>query len=270
MAFDKTQPYATVNTDAGRIYYLQSGVLYNSSDLSAAATPPAPVDADANSNVVLFNSQLLSKVNKTSARVTPSATANLMLMGNVNHTGASIGASDLIMDSEHPALGSFYAVKLTFSNYDTSAVLTIDGAVAGPCPTHVTTAGNTITWTTVTFNGGSASVAIPAATTGPGGDVIPGIVISDICIFSSIARTDTPGRPPLIRCRAHVLANAVVYTMGGGGPTGNAQLLSNASINPYLQYGAYNFADTLAHLQTATSTVLEPNALMLMTGVQPY
>lgn len=44
MAFDKTQPYATVNTDAGNIYYLQSGVFYNSFDLSVAISPPAPID----------------------------------------------------------------------------------------------------------------------------------------------------------------------------------------------------------------------------------
>lgn len=39
MAFDKTQPFSTVNTDAGKIYYLQAGVLYNSFDLSVASSP---------------------------------------------------------------------------------------------------------------------------------------------------------------------------------------------------------------------------------------
>jgi hypothetical protein len=45
MAFDKTQPYATVNTDAGNIYYLQGGVFYQSWNLAAVSSPPAPVDA---------------------------------------------------------------------------------------------------------------------------------------------------------------------------------------------------------------------------------
>lgn len=44
MAFNAAQPYATVTTDAGYIYYLQGGVYYRSYDLSAAASPPAPLD----------------------------------------------------------------------------------------------------------------------------------------------------------------------------------------------------------------------------------
>lgn len=43
MAFDKTQPYATVNTNAGNIYYMQNGVLYNAFDLSMAESQSAPV-----------------------------------------------------------------------------------------------------------------------------------------------------------------------------------------------------------------------------------
>lgn len=54
MAFDKTQPYATVNTDAGNIYYLQGGTFYNWYDLSVAASPPAPVDTAPNNGVPKF------------------------------------------------------------------------------------------------------------------------------------------------------------------------------------------------------------------------
>src|ERR1700741_4278093 len=122
---------------------------------------------------------VLTKVNKSYAEIKPSCVAGIMLMGNVNHTGASIGASDLIMESEFPALGAYSGVRVRVSNYDTSAVMTIDGLCVAACPTHISTAGNTLTWVDGYFGGvlisGANPLLVPKATVGPGGDTIPGI-----------------------------------------------------------------------------------------------
>jgi hypothetical protein len=118
MAFDKTQPYATVNTNAGNIYYMQNGVLYNAFDLSMAESQSTPV-SDSRSGVLpplvngavpMYMTTMMYGEDKASnsVRVTKAASTLLIItplvdtLGpkpNVDVTLGTIGQAGDIIDS---------------------------------------------------------------------------------------------------------------------------------------------------------------------------
>lgn len=220
-------------------------------------------DTSATTAEISIDSDPLVTIGTIQTDTAASPAAEIMLLGNENFAAVSLGASDFIMDLQVPAIGAFYGVKLKYANYDTTAVMTIDGAKVAACPTHTTTAGNTLTWSAFVTSGGLQTLTVPQAKTGPGGRIIPGILITDYVAVTSIPRTDTVGAPFLLRVRSHVLANAKVYTAGGA----YALPLNNAAYNPGLLYSNYNFNDTLANLTTATSGTLNPSGPMEPVGV---
>lgn len=187
-----------------------------------------------------------------------SPAAGFMLLGNENFAAVTL-ASETIMDMQVPAISDFYAVRLKYANYNTAGTMTVDGAKVAPCPTHKTTAGNTLAWTGFVTFGGSQTGVVPQASIGPSGRIVPGVLLSDYVFVHSIARTDVVGAPFLLRIRSHLVAGAVVYTAGGV----HSLPLNNAAFNPGLVYSNFNNAGgTLAQLTSNTFTTGDPSGAM--------
>ena len=178
------------------------------------------------------------------------------LFGTENNSGQTVGASDVIMDAQIPAMAPFYGVKLVYANYNTAAAMTMDGAKVAPTAVDLTAAGNTLSWSSFVTFSGSQTATVPQAKTGAGGQIVPGIAVSDFVPVTSIARTDVVGAPYLLRVRSHVLANSIAFSIGGT----HGATLNAASFNPGLKYANYNPVDTLANLTTNVSSTLSPSS----------
>lgn len=73
-SFNPSQPYASVTTDAGLIYYYQGGTYYQSYNLQPLAAPPAPIDFTS----PLSQDLIFSTVPVTSAvNLSPSTASNV-------------------------------------------------------------------------------------------------------------------------------------------------------------------------------------------------
>jgi hypothetical protein len=89
---------------------------------------------------------------------------------------------------------------------------------------HILSTGAEITWTSITFNG-STSGTVPQAATGPGSQIIPGMLVSDLIPLLPTARSDGGARG-LIRVR-------VLVDGGGGGVTATVLIAPGATMAAY-------------------------------------
>src|SRR6185437_5130070 len=126
-----------------------------------------------------------------------------------NSTVTGDATNGILINVQLPALAPFYAVKLVYLNYDTTATQNYDGAYVTAAPKSLQSGNNSVlfTWVPVTVNG-SASFSVPIATTGAGGQIIPGIMITDFVPVTWTPRIDTVGAPPLLRVASHIVPSA--------------------------------------------------------------
>jgi hypothetical protein len=168
MAFDRTQPYATVNTDAGNIYYLQSGIYYNSYNLSVAASPPAPVDGPGPS---LPFSGLARKLNTVLTAGPPGNTTGLHGSGCISNTTPANSTNTISIKREMEAdfdevriiIGgweitnnSLAGIKAIVSTTETAAIDTADNSfrpiVGGTKFNAVRAASDLYGWNNLTWS----------------------------------------------------------------------------------------------------------------------
>jgi hypothetical protein len=108
---------------------------------------------------------------------------------------------------QHFSEGGFRCVRLTVRNYG-AAPLDLTTMKCAPAATHLHN-GSGLGWIQVTFNGGSITATIPAAT-GTGVNTVPGLLVSDVIYVKSLARTDFPTYKPLLHTRTVLAAAATV------------------------------------------------------------
>ena len=124
----------------------------------------------------------------------PSVGGALRMFG---HSSNSAGAGYTFL-LEAQALAPFYGYQGIYINYGTSQ--TISAAKTALTPTALNN-GTGLTWGAVTFGG--ASSGSQSAGSGSGQNVIPSILVSDRIIAPSLARTDYPGRNPMVQFRSY-------------------------------------------------------------------
>lgn len=167
-------------------------------------------------------------------------------------TGAGTGIGKII-DTQHPALGDFYGVRLVYANYDITAPMVINKAKVAAAPRHLTPTGNSLTWSSQVTFGGSLTGSVPIATAGVGAspqNVIPGVLVSDFIGVAPVARLDG-GTNKLLRVRTHINDNSFPLVASFV----SAQAWDGAAAINGLQYASYSFADTAANLETNTASV---------------
>lgn len=168
-------------------------------------------------------------------------------------TQAGDATNGVIFNTQLPALGKFYGVKLIYENYDTANTQNWDGVKVAPAPASISGGNNTLTFTGYVTVNGSQSFSVPVATTGAGGQLIPGVVVTDFIQVTSIARTDTVGAPPILRVASHIVpsSNSTTHPNYAGANYANFNALSG---NPGLVNGVYAFTGSGATLASLTST----------------
>jgi lysophospholipase L1-like esterase len=169
----------------------------------------------------------------------PFYTAGALNVGT--NAGAGRGQGQQIM-----APFPFMGVRLLYSNPDTASAMTINRSIAAPCANQTDNA-TALTWSEVTFNGGSATATIPAAVVSLG-KIIPGFLISDFMPIISLVRTDG-GTFPVLRTRTHhpdstnITANSS-YTA-----------LNADAANPGFITASETFSTIVGNLSTTAGTV---------------
>jgi hypothetical protein len=153
-----------------------------------------------------------------------------------------------VLNMQIPAFAPFYGARLMYLNYDTAAVMAIDGAYAAAAQ-YTGAAGasqnnSALTFTQVKFNGFNVA-NVPQATVGAGGQIIPGVLLSDFVQVTSVVRTDGATKPPLLRIATHFApsANPTVHPGYNGGFFTNFNVLA---ANPGFNYGNNAFTSSLA------------------------
>lgn len=186
----------------------------------------------------------------------PTSTAGpcgvLPLPGSASLAGDATNGK--VINSQIPAAAAFYGCRLVYLNFDTAAVMAIDGAKVAPS-TATGGAGASANNSALTFSSfvtfsGSQSVNVPQATTGAGGQIIPGVAVSDFVPVTSLPRTDVVSAPPLLRIATHFAPSASPTTH----PSYNGTNYTNFNLlpgNPGFNYGNNQYTGTLA---TLTST----------------
>lgn len=170
-----------------------------------------------------------------------------------NTTVAGDATNGVIFNTQFPALSSFYGCKLIFANYDTVNTQSWDGVKVAAAPKSLTGGNSSLTWSSFVTVAGSQSFSVPVAVTGAGGQLIPGITVTDFVQVTSTARTDTAGAPFLLRVAAHIVPSANTTNHPNYNGT-NYTNLNALGANPGLINGCYNFNGTGATLSQLTST----------------
>lgn len=157
-----------------------------------------------------------------------------------------------VINSQIPAVGAFYGVRLIYENWDTVNPMNIDG-VKIAVSTATGGAGSSANNSALSFSSlltfsGSTSIAIPVATNGST-KVICKRAITDFMPITSVARTDNSSFPPLLRVATHFApsANQTVHPSYNGT---NYTDLNVLAANTGFNYGDNSFTGTLAALGT--------------------
>jgi hypothetical protein len=108
---------------------------------------------------------------------------------------ATVGFS---ITTQHPAEAPFFAVQPIYANWSASAYAVTAAKVAAS-PTHLNN-GLSLTFSSVTF---PSSNSVPAALSGSGNDIVPGLLAANVIPLTSLSRTDTPANKPLIQHRIY-------------------------------------------------------------------
>ena len=158
---------------------------------SAFDTPLATYATDASGNVTGLVGPSGRKYRANRIAGNPSG----MIKVNTNSTLNAAVTVATTYDTEQAALGPFVGIKLLYCNYDASFTMPITKAKVAASPSHgYNTGGNnasTLTWSNVTFNGGSLSATLAAASAGSTtSQNNPTSILSDFIALPSIARTD--------------------------------------------------------------------------------
>ena len=212
----------------------------------------------------IYNASNALEAELTSVQVYPS---ELRLIPNSNASNAITGT---VIDTQHPALRPFHAVRLVLANYDTSAAMTINGICAAGVSANASNNGTGLAWVDGLMDGvntSSTPFSIPAATTS-GGQVRPTIRVTDVIDVFPVARTDVSNAPLLLRTRVHASTGKGLNGNGGEFPNYN-----NHASNPGLYYANGLLAGASSTLKTASITptnAVGPSNPIVVIGVIYY
>lgn len=206
----------------------------------------APVQAEIDSagNVVSLGVPIGSEISQISAAKS-GVTALQRVTGGTPGSGLGAGGGiGRLIDCQRTAPGPFVGVRLVFENYDTAAPMAVNRAIVSVTPTvgigsgseaglwGYGPGGNKLTWTEVTFNGGSATGTVPQAAAGLGlpvnGSIRPGYLISDFIPIASVPRADN-SELPFLRTRVHLNDNTFPLNLDNT-PVRNLDIIANAPL----------------------------------------
>lgn len=125
--------------------------------------------------------------------------------------GGTAVSSGLTIINQIPSAQPFYAVQLVYANWGGSTI-TLNAAKVSSSPTHQND-GTALTWANVTFSG-ATSGTVPAAVSGSGNDIVPGMLVSDVIPLTSVARTDDITKQPLLQVRTYSSGASSALSIG--------------------------------------------------------
>lgn len=125
--------------------------------------------------------------------------------------GGTAVSSGLTIINQIPSAQPFYAVQLVYANWSGSTI-TLNAAKVSSSPTHQND-GTALTWANVTFSG-ATSGTVPAAVSGSGNDIVPGMLVSDVIPLTSVARTDDVTKQPLLQVRTYSSGASSAISIG--------------------------------------------------------
>lgn len=183
--------------------------------------------------------------------------AAFKMIGDTNSQSVAGDATNgRVMQTQLPAVAPFFGVRLVYENWDTSAVMNIDGVKVAPSPSTggagQAPANSTLTWSPYVTFGGAQAVAVPVAVVGPAGNILPGVVVSDFVQVTSIPRTDIITAPPILRVASHLTPSAAA-TIQPSVSTASFAALNVKPANPGMNIGNANLVLALASMTSSAS-----------------
>lgn len=170
-----------------------TGVLQESAGAPAWTQSPALTSPTATtqtvgdtSTKVATTSFVHTAIQSSPQMLAHSPVSSLALMPTAgNSTQAGDGTYGVIFNVQLPALGPFFGCKLIYLNYDTVNTQNWDGVKVAPAGANISIGNSALTFTGYVTVGGSQSFVVPVATTGAGGQLIPGVTITDFIQVTS-------------------------------------------------------------------------------------